>query len=181
MTQIAKGDLVQMHYTGKLEDGEVFDSSSGRDPLEFTAGGFELIPGMSNGVFGMKVGDKRTLTIAPADGYGDHNPDMIHKLPRANAPETTKVGDTFMVQGPGMRIPVVVTEVTTQHVTIDANHPLAGKTLIFDVEIVKIDVGAGDLNPSHGCGCGDSGCGDGGCGSGGCGSGGCDDEGCGCK
>jgi peptidylprolyl isomerase len=179
MSAITKGDLVSMHYTGKLQDGEVFDSSNGGEPLEFTAGGQDLIPGMSNGVLGMKVGEKKTLTIPANEGYGDHNPDLIHQMPRANAPAEAKVGDQFMVRGPGVQIPVVVTKITDSHITIDANHPLAGKTLVFDVEIVRIDAGKGDLNPKHSCGCGDGGCGsDDGHSGGGCGSGGCGDKGC---
>jgi peptidylprolyl isomerase len=176
MNPIVKGDLVAMHYTGRLENGEVFDSSSGRDPLEFTAGGYDLIPGMSNGVLGLKVGDKKTLTIPCEEGYGPRNEDLMHKVPRANAPKEAKVGDQFMVRGPGMEIPVVVTAITDSEITIDANHFLAGKTIIFDVEIVRIDAGKGDLTPPHSCGCSSEGCESSGCGSGGCGSGGCGDH-----
>ena len=139
MSEVKAGDKVQVHYTGKFEDGEIFDSSDGREPLAFSAGGPELIPGVSNAVVGMKVGDKKSVTIQPDDGYGPRNEEMVQQVPMDRMPEGVQVGMQLQAQVEGQVIPLVVTAVTTEYAEVDANHPLAGKTLVFDLELVSID------------------------------------------
>lgn len=141
MTQAKAGDTVRVHYTGTLQDGTQFDSSTGRDPLEFTLGSGQIIPGLDNEVTGMAVGDTKQVTIAPEQAYGPRDPDRVQAVPREQIPENipTEPGTQLQMQTPqGQAIPVVVAEVTETEVTLDANHPLAGKELTFDVELVEI-------------------------------------------
>ncbi len=141
MTQAKAGDTVRMHYTGTLDDGTQFDSSSGRDPLEFTLGSGQIIPGLDREVAGMEVGDTKTVTIPPEEAYGDRDPGRVQTVPRDKIPEDipTDPGTQLQMQTPqGQAIPVVVTEATESEITLDANHPLAGKALTFDVELVEI-------------------------------------------
>lgn len=141
MSQAKKGDKVTVHYTGKLEDGTIFDSSEGRDPLEFTIGDGRLIPGFETGTEGMAEGDKKTVTIQPDDAYGQRRDDLTLEVARSNFPEsiTPKVGDQFeMQQQGGQSVNVTVTDVEGDKVTVDANHPLAGKVLLFEIELVKL-------------------------------------------
>lgn len=141
MAQAKKGDKVKVHYTGKLEDGTVFDSSQGRDPLAFTLGEGRLIPGFEVGTEGMTVGDKKTITIPPDEAYGQHRDDLTLEVNRSNFPKDLdpKVGQQFEMQQPGgQSVNVTVTQVEGEKVTVDANHPLAGKTLIFDIELVEV-------------------------------------------
>jgi peptidylprolyl isomerase len=141
MTEPAKnGDHVRVHYTGRLEDGQVFDSSKGGDPLEFTVGAGDVIPGFDDAVRGMNVGDSRTVEIESEDAYGPHRDGLVTQVSReaAQFPEEPQVGMHFVLPlQDGSQIEVVVTEVTDTHVTIDGNHPLAGQKLIFDVELVE--------------------------------------------
>lgn len=143
MTEAAKaGDTLRIHYTGKLEDGAVFDSSEGRDPLEFTIGSGQIIPGLDRGVVGMTVGESRQVAIAPEDAYGLRDENNIQSVPREGIPDhiPTEPGTQLQVQAQdGQVMQVVVTGATETHIKLDANHPLAGKTLIFDVELVEID------------------------------------------
>ncbi len=137
MSKIESGDSIKVHYEGRFEDGEVFDSSRERnEPIEFEAGSEQLIPGFSNGVIGMAVGDKKILTIPAAEGYGDHDPDRIQKAEMSMMPEGVKVGDRLQAQSGEHTVSVMVTKIDGDDVTLDSNHPLAGKTLIFDIEIV---------------------------------------------
>jgi FKBP-type peptidyl-prolyl cis-trans isomerase 2 len=141
MTQAKPGDKVRLHYTGTLEDGTTFDSSAGRDPLEFTVGAGEIIPGLDREVEGMAVGETKQVDVAPGDAYGEHDPARQQTVPRDQIPGhiPTDVGTQLQLQTPdGQAVPVVVTEATDEEVTLDANHPLAGKTLKFDVELVEI-------------------------------------------
>ena len=141
MTQAKAGDTVRVHYTGTLQDGTQFDSSTGRDPLEFTLGSGQIIPGLDNEVTGMAVCDTKQVTIAPEQAYGPRDPDRVQAVPREQIPENipTEPGTQLQMQTPqGQAIPVVVAEVTETEVTLDANHPLAGKELTFDVELVEI-------------------------------------------
>lgn len=133
---ISAGDKVRMHYTAKLEDGTAVDSSDGKEPLEFEAGSDQLIPGVSNAVIGMEVGDKKTVTVAPEDGYGEHHAEAVQEVPKEHFPEV-KLGDMFKAVTPGGEVMVRVTGVGDEAVTVDANHPLAGQTLVFDMEIVE--------------------------------------------
>jgi peptidylprolyl isomerase len=141
MAQAKNGDSVKVHYTGKLEDGTVFDSSEGKDPLEFVIGSGGVISGFDNGVTGMAVGDKNTVTIPPDEAYGERNDQMTVKLPMDQFPPdiTPEVGQQLQLQQPnGQMVVVTVAQVGNDGVTLDGNHPLAGKTLIFDLEMVAI-------------------------------------------
>lgn len=141
MQQVKSGDKVRVHYHGKLRNGETFDSSQGREPLEFTVGGGQVIKGFDQGVMGMQVGDKRTVEITVADAYGEKAEDMIVEFPRQQFPPDMKpeVGMQLMMNnGQGQSFPVVVKEVSEENVLLDANHPLAGEDLIFDIELVEI-------------------------------------------
>jgi peptidylprolyl isomerase len=140
MAEAAKnGDRVRVHYTGRLADGQVFDSSQGGDPLEFTVGAGEVIPGFDEGVRGMNVGETRTIEIEPENAYGPRRDQLVATLTREQAqfPVEPQVGMNFMMPlQDGNQLEVVLTEVTDTHVTIDGNHPLAGEKLIFDIELV---------------------------------------------
>ncbi|QDI76936.1 peptidylprolyl isomerase [Leisingera aquaemixtae] len=142
MTGVKNGDTVRIHYTGKLTDGTVFDSSEGRDPLEFTVGAGQVIAGMDAGLEGMEPGGKKTLEIACADGYGPINPEARQQIPREGIPADIPLdlGTQLQMQSPdGHVLPVTVVEVTEETVTLDANHFLAGKDLVFDIELVSIN------------------------------------------
>lgn len=141
MSKVQKGDKVKVHYTGKLNDGQVFDSSEGREPLEFTIGNGMLIQGFETGVVGMEVGDTKTVKITPEEGYGERNDELVAVVPRSNIPPDVdvSVGQMLQVQQPNNQtVNVVVTDVSDENVTLDANHPLAGKELTFDIEVVEI-------------------------------------------
>ena len=141
MSEAKSGDTVRIHYTGSLTDGTPFDSSEGRDPLEFTIGSGQIIPGLEREILGMKVGDKKTVTAVADEAYGQHNPEAMQEVPRANIPPEIelKVGNRLQaVTQDGRQISVVIAAVTDETVTMDANHPLAGKDLVFDVELVEI-------------------------------------------
>lgn len=141
MTQAKAGDTVAIHHTGTLADGSQFDSSEGRDPLRFTLGSGQIIAGLDAAITGMSQGEKKSVTIAAAEAYGDHRPEAVQAVPRAQIPAEIplEVGGGLQVQTPdGQTIPVTVTSVTDEEVTLDANHPLAGKDLTFAVELVEI-------------------------------------------
>jgi FKBP-type peptidyl-prolyl cis-trans isomerase 2 len=141
MSQVKKGDKVKIHYTGKLKDGSTFDSSEGREPLEFTVGGNMVVPGFENGIIGMKKGENKTISISPEEAYGEHNAEQVSVVERTDLPEDMEpeVGMALQATGQdGSVIPVAITEVNDKTVTVDANHPLAGKELIFDLELVEI-------------------------------------------
>ena len=139
MSQVQSGDSVSVHYEGRLEDGEVFDSSRGREPMQFVAGSDQLIPGFSNAVIGMAVGDSKTVTLPPSEAYGDHDPNHVQRADLEVLPDGISVGDRLQAQSGEHSFVVLVTEIDDEGATLDANHPLAGKTLIFDIEIVSID------------------------------------------
>ncbi len=141
MAQAQQGDTVKIHYTGTLADGTVFDSSAGRDPLEFTLGGGQVIPGFDEAVTGMDSGEKKQVVIPAAKAYGQRNEEMVIQAPRDQVPADIKpeVGQQLQMAGPGGETIIVqVTEVTDEHITLDANPPLAGKDLTFDIELVSI-------------------------------------------
>ena len=140
MRKIQSGDNVKVHYTGKLEDGSIFDTSlaEGREPLETTLGQGQLIKGFEAGLMDMSEGEKKTIEIESADAYGEHNPEMINEIPRAQVPEGVKEGEMLQGMGPMGPVNVKVVEVKEETVVLDANHPLAGKKLIFDLEVVSI-------------------------------------------
>ncbi|MBN1825224.1 MAG: peptidylprolyl isomerase [Candidatus Eisenbacteria bacterium] len=141
MSEAKTGDLVRVHYTGKLEDGTVFDSSEGGEPLEFTLGEGRIIPGVEEAVIGMRAGDAKTVHVTPEKGYGPHVEELLFRvskdrLPRGMDPE---VGQRYeLTQEGGAKALVTVTEVDGEDVVLDGNHPLAGKTMVFDLEMVSI-------------------------------------------
>ncbi|HJO93864.1 MAG TPA: peptidylprolyl isomerase [Victivallales bacterium] len=142
MSQAQDGNTVKVHYTGKLEDGTVFDSSVDRDPLEFKMGAKQMIPGFEKGVHGMKLNDKKTVTIPPEEAYGIRHDHLAAKFPIEQFPPNIKpeVGQKLQLkQENGQPLTVTVTEVTDKEVSLDANHHLAGKTLIFDIELVELN------------------------------------------
>lgn len=141
MSTAKKGDNVKVHYKGTLTSGEQFDSSEGKDPLEFTVGAGQMIKGFDDAIPGMAVGDKKTINIAPWDAYGEKNADSIIEFPKSNIPEDMKLEPGMKLQlhnQAGQPIPVVVTEVKDDVVILDANHELAGKELVFDIELIEI-------------------------------------------
>jgi peptidylprolyl isomerase len=147
MQTVKKGDKIKVHYHGKLTDGSTFDSSNGRQPLEFEVGSGMVIKGFDDGVTGMQVGDKKTIHIPVDDAYGTKREDMIVKVPKGNFPPDLdpEVGMQLAMTTPeGQQMPVVVIEVAMEYVVLDANSPLAGEDLIFDLELVEI-VGASPL------------------------------------
>ena len=141
MQQAKKGDVVRVHYTGRLTDGNQFDSSAGREPLEFTLGAGQMIKGFDTGVEGMVVGEKKLINVPPEDGYGLRNEEAIIEFPIEHVPTDMKLepGMQLTLQNQqGQPVPVVVTEVQEKAVILDANHFLAGKDIVFDVELVEI-------------------------------------------
>lgn len=141
MQKVKSGDKVKVHYHGRLEDGTTFDSSAGREPLEFEVGSGLVIKGFDDGVMGMGVGEKRTINIPVDEAYGPKDPERMVEFPKANFPPDMKpeVGMRLnMTGGHGEVIPVVIAEVGEDTVLLDANHPLAGEPLIFDIELVEI-------------------------------------------
>ncbi|MBB4658273.1 FKBP-type peptidyl-prolyl cis-trans isomerase [Parvularcula dongshanensis] len=141
MSQAKAGDTVQLHYTGALADGTKFDSSEGRDPLEFQLGSGQIIPGLDKAIPGMEVGEKKQVTVGPDEGYGDRDPSRVQAVPRSQFPDNipTEPGTQLQMQTQdGQTIPVMVAGANENEVTLDANHPLAGQELTFDVELVGI-------------------------------------------
>ncbi len=141
---VSNGDTVSVHYTGRLESGETFDTSEGRDPLTFQVGAGQLIPGFDQGVVGMEEGDKKTLTISPEEGYGPRNEQMVQTMPRAqvNAPDVA-VGQVLGLETEdGRQFQATVTALEDETITLDFNHFLAGKTLLFDIEVVGVESAA---------------------------------------
>ncbi|MBK45746.1 MAG: peptidylprolyl isomerase [Roseovarius sp.] len=141
MTQVKPGDTVRIHYTGTLPDGQTFDSSEGREPLEFTVGSGEIIAGLDAALPGMAVGETKTVDVAAEDAYGMPDPAARQAVPRADIPAEIPLdlGTRLQVQTPqGQVMPVTVVEVTESEVVLDANHPLAGRHLTFAIELVAI-------------------------------------------
>ena len=141
MQQVKRGDTVNVHYHGKLTDGSTFDSSEGREPLAFTAGSGQVIMGFDNAVIGMNIGDKKTVNIPMLEAYGERNDDMVMDYPISEFPADMKpeVGmELQMGDNAGNVFQVVITEVNGDMVMLDANHPLAGQDLVFEIEIVSI-------------------------------------------
>lgn len=140
MINLKNGDKVKLHYTGTLNDGNVFDSSEGKQPLEFTIGNGEVILGFENNIKGMELNQEKTFKIKPEDAYGEVNSQLILSVPREKFPPEVQEGGTLILKGPnGERLPAVVKEVKDDIVVIDLNHPLAGKELTFKVNIVAIN------------------------------------------
>ncbi len=146
MAQAKEGDNVKVHYTGKLEDGTVFDTSRNRDePLRFKIGEQKVIPGFEQAVIGMAPGDSKTEKLPPEQAYGPRREDMIMEMERDQIPDNVdpKEGQQLQLRlQNGQTVPVIITSLSGENVTIDANHPLAGQTLVFDIELV--DIGEGE-------------------------------------
>ena len=141
MTQAKSGDTVRIHYTGKLDDGTQFDSSAGRDPLEFALGDGAVIPGFENAVDGMTVGESKTVTIPAEQAYGERHEQLVQEVPKNVLPDEIDpaVGMQLQSRSPeGQVMNLVVTEVAEESITVDGNHPLAGQSLTFDIELVEI-------------------------------------------
>ncbi len=141
MAQVKEGDVVKVHYTGKLLNGEQFDSSVGREPLEFTVGAGQMIKGFDAAMPGMAVGEKKTINITPEDGYGEKSEEAIIEFPKENVPGDMKLEPGMpltLSNQEGQPVPVVVVEVKEDVIILDANHFLAGQELIFDIELVEI-------------------------------------------
>lgn len=138
---VKAGETVNVHYKGTLNDGTVFDSSEGREPLQFEAGSGMVIPGFDNAVVGMEVGDSKTVNIPSAEAYGPRNEEMIVKVPRKEIPENIplQVGGMLTMHNGQQEIPVIIADVTDTEVTVDANHTLAGKDLTFEISLVSIE------------------------------------------
>ncbi|WP_025761309.1 FKBP-type peptidyl-prolyl cis-trans isomerase [Dyadobacter tibetensis] len=143
MKQAQAGDTVQVHYKGTLTDGQLFDSSEGREPLSFQLGSGMVIKGFDDGVAGMAIGEKKTINIPNEEAYGPVNEEMVIKFPKAQIPSDIplELGSTLNMhqEGNGQTVPVVIKEVGDEFVVLDANHPLAGKDLVFELELVSID------------------------------------------
>ena len=141
MTQVKPGDTVRIHYTGTLSDGATFDSSQGRDPLEFVVGSGQIIAGLDAAIPGMAVGEKKLVEVPADQAYGHSDPNALQAVPRAEIPDDIPLdlGTQLQVQTPqGQVMPVTVVEVTETEVTLDANHPLASRDLTFAIELVEI-------------------------------------------
>jgi peptidylprolyl isomerase len=141
VVQAKSGDKVKVHYAGKLEDGSEFDSSSGREPLEFTLGEGGLIPAFEQAVIGMAPGETKTLAIASEEAYGPHHEEMIQQVERSQMPDNLELDRGMQLQAMrsgGETVVLTVIDFTDETVTVDANHPLAGKDLTFEIELVSI-------------------------------------------
>lgn len=142
MSQVKKDDNVKVHYTGKLANGEVFDSSEGREPLAFQVGAGQMIPGFDKGVIDMAINEKKTIVVSPDEAYGAMQKELIQEVPKSQLPGNIEpeVGMRLVSTTPeGQEIPLTITEVKEEDIVVDANHPLAGKELTFDIEIVAIN------------------------------------------
>jgi peptidylprolyl isomerase len=141
MTQAKEGDTVKIHYTGRLQDGTVFDSSNNKEPLQFNIGSRQVIPGFEEAVTGMTVGEKKTAQIPSDKAYGERNPSMVMVIDRKHVPSEIdpEVGQRLQVGGPdGQLLAVTVIAVGDENITLDANPPLAGEDLTFEIELVEI-------------------------------------------
>jgi FKBP-type peptidyl-prolyl cis-trans isomerase 2 len=139
--QIQQGSKVKVHYTGKLETGEIFDTSyqDGREPLEFVVGQGQMIQGFETGIIGMQVGEKRTISMLSENAYGPVRDDLLFEVPMTNVPEGVQIGNTLQAEfDNGAPVIFTVTDIKLDTVILDGNHPLAGKNLTFDIELVDL-------------------------------------------
>jgi len=138
---VKNGDTVKVHYTGRFEDGVVFDSSEGRDPLEFKVGDGMLIWGFEDALLGMAPGERKTIRVEPQDAYGEYDENLVLTMPMDRVPEdiTPEIGmELQLISQSGQKLPVTVKEIQKEAIILDANHPLAGKVLVFDIELLEI-------------------------------------------
>jgi len=141
MKKVENGKNVVVHYTGKFEDGSVFDDSTieGREPIKTILGQGNLIKGFESGLIGMNEGEKKTVEISPEDGYGEYLDGLVTEVEKTRVPDSVKLGDVLQSEGPKGTINVTVTEINETSIKLDANHPMAGKKLFFDLEVVSVD------------------------------------------
>ena len=139
--KVKLGDTVNVNYTGKFEDGTVFDSSKneGRQPIKVSLGQGQVIKGFENGLIDMTEGETKSVTLSPEDAYGSHNPEAILDVPKDKLPQGLEVGQTLQGQGPQGPFLVTVMEINEDTIKLDHNHPMAGKTLVFELEVVSFD------------------------------------------
>lgn len=137
MAGVQSGDHVHIHYTARFADGSVFATSKSQDPLEFVAGGPEVIEGVSRAVLGMQVGESKLVTIPPEHAFGAHDDELIQRVPRSGLPANVKVGDQLSAEAGGRDLSMWVRELTGEDAVLDGNHPLAGHNLIFEIELVS--------------------------------------------
>jgi peptidylprolyl isomerase len=155
MQKVEIGMFVSVMYTGTLENGEVFDTSEGRQPLEFQSGAGQMIKGFENAVMGMSLNEKKEFTLEPEDAYGMRDEKQVHVFPRSEFPESVepKVGDTMTFATPaGRQIPAKLIKMDDENLTFDLNHPLAGESLTFAIEVVGLS--DTPTQEPHGCGSG---------------------------
>lgn len=139
--EVQNGSKVKIHYTGRLDNGEIFDSSlqDGREPLEFVVGEGKMIRGFENGVMGMQLGEKKTISMDSDDAYGAVREDLLFEVPITNVPPTVQIGNTLQAEFEnGIPVLFTVTDIKIDTVVLDGNHPLAGKSLTFDIELVEL-------------------------------------------
>lgn len=135
---IQQGSTVKVHYTGRFTNGDVFDTSSGKDPLYFQIGAGQIIPGFENALIGKKIGDTVTVNIKPEEAYGPVREELLVKVPKDKLPGPVEIGQSLQaVSDDNQPVQVIVTEVHEDYVIIDGNHPLAGEELVFDIEVVE--------------------------------------------
>jgi peptidylprolyl isomerase len=172
MQKVESGLFVSIDYTGTLDNGDVFDSSEGRQPLEVQMGANSVIPGFESALMGMSLNESKKFTLTPEEAYGERDPERKHEFPCSEIPEgmTPQAGQTLMLSTPqGQQIPARVESVDDEKVVFDLNHPLAGQSLTFDIKVVGINETATQQPAGCGCDCSSNdGCSDGGCGDGGC-------------
>lgn len=139
--KVKKGDKIKLHYTGRIKNGETFDSSRKGEPIQFEAGTGQIIKGLDEAVIGMEPGDKKNIKVVPENAYGDYNKELLIEVPKEMLPQdiSPKEGSTLsLVDKEGRAIPVKITEIKEESIKVDANHPLAGKELDFDIELMEI-------------------------------------------
>ena len=141
MSKVKNGDTVKIHYTGKLEDGQLFDTSRERQPLEFTVGNGEIMPGLENRIIGMEAGDIKSIEVPPEEAFGTRREELVVEIMKSNLPDHIEpnLGQRLRMRDKnGNAIDVAITEIKEETITLDANHPLVGHTLCFDLELVEI-------------------------------------------
>ena len=156
MGKVETGQFVSVHYKGTLQNGEVFDTSEGRHPLEVQIGEGQIISGFENALMGMSLNEKKVFTLDPEDAYGQKDESLTHSFPRADVPAeiNPEVGQTVALSSPeGQQVPALITEMDDEKVVVDLNHPLAGQTLTFDIEVVGISATATQEPAGCGSGC----------------------------
>jgi peptidylprolyl isomerase len=156
MDKVETGQFVSVHYKGTLQNGEVFDSSEGRHPLEVQIGEGQIISGFENALMGMSLNEKKVFTLDPEDAYGQKDESLTHSFPRADVPAeiNPEVGQTVaLCSSEGQQVPALITEMDDEKVVVDLNHPLAGQALTFDVEVVGISATATQEPAGCGSGC----------------------------